>query len=66
MAKDELINRATDKWCLYGQAINKAFEFNGFLIDGTPLENVLRSNSEEKIIRFIDYVESQIETLKEI
>ena len=29
MAKDELIKRATDIWCLYGQAINKAFEFNG-------------------------------------
>jgi hypothetical protein len=54
LAKDELIKRASDIWCLYGQALNKAFEFNGFLIDGTPLENVLSSNSEEKIIRFVD------------
>lgn len=64
MAKDELIKSATKIWCLYGQAINKAFEFNGFLIESKPLEIVLKSNSEEKIIQFIDYVKSQIDLLE--
>lgn len=63
MEKDELIKSATDIWCLYGQAINKAFEFNGFLIESKPLEIVLKSNSDEKIIQFIDFVKSQIELL---
>jgi len=49
MTKDELIKNATDVWCLYGQAINRAFEFNNFLIESGSLENVLKSNSEEKI-----------------
>jgi hypothetical protein len=64
MAKDELIKSATDIWCSYGQAINKTFEFNGFLIESTPLEIALNSNSDEQIIRFIEYVKSQIELLQ--
>jgi hypothetical protein len=31
MQKDELIKSAIEIWCLYGQAINKAFEFRGVL-----------------------------------
>lgn len=65
MTKDELIKSATDIWCLYGQAINEAFDFNGFLIESKPLEIVLKSNSDEKIIQFIDYVKSQIELLED-
>jgi len=65
MTKEELIKNATDIWCLYGQAINKAIEFNGFLIENKPLEIVLKSNSDEKIIQFIDYVKSQIELLED-
>ena len=33
MTKDELIKNATDVWYLYSQAINKAFEFDNFLIE---------------------------------
>lgn len=66
MTKDELIKNATDVWCLYGQAINRAFEFNNFLIEGGPLENVLKSNSEEKIKKFIEYVNTQITVLNNI
>lgn len=65
MAKEELIKNATDIWRIYGQAINKAFELNGFLIECKPLEIVLKSNSDEKIIQFIDYVKSQIELLED-
>lgn len=64
MKKDELIQNATKIWSQYGKAINKAFEFNDFLIESTTLENVLKSNSEEKINRFIKYVESQIKLLE--
>ncbi len=64
MKKDELIKSAIDVWCLYGQAINKAFEFNDFLIESAPLENILASNSEEKIVQFINYVKSQIDLLE--
>jgi len=66
MAKEELIKNATDIWCLYGQAINKAFEFNGFLIESKPLEIILKSNSDEKIKKFIEYVNTQITVLHNI
>ena len=48
MAKDELIKRAIDKWCLYGQAINKAYEFNGFLIDSTLLKKCTKQQFRGK------------------
>ena len=66
MTKDELIKNATDAWCLYGQAINKAFEFDNFLIESAPLENVLKSNSIEKNKKFIEYVNTQITVLNNI
>jgi hypothetical protein len=66
MTKEELIKNATDIWCLYGQAINKAFELKGFLIESEPLEYVLKSNSEEKIKKFIAYVNKQITVLNNI
>ena len=65
MNKEQLIKEAIESWCLYGHTINKAFEFKDFLIESKPLENVLHSNSEEKIIQFISYVKSQIELLAE-
>ncbi|MCZ8298372.1 MAG: hypothetical protein O9297_14270 [Flavobacterium sp.] len=65
MDKEKLIKEAIESWCLYGYTINKAFEFKDFLIESKPLENVLHSNSEEKIIQFISYVKSQIELLEE-
>ncbi len=66
MPKDELIKNATEIWCLYGQAINEAFDLNGFLIESEPLEHVLKSNSEEKIKKFIEYVKTQITVLNNI
>ena len=65
MNKEQLIKEAIESWCLYGHTINKAFDFNDFLIESKPLENVLHSNSEEKISQFIFYVKSQIELLEE-
>ena len=65
MTKDELMKSATKIRCWYEQAINKAFEFNGFFIESKPLEIVLKSNSDKKIIQFIDCLESQIDLLEE-
>jgi hypothetical protein len=64
MSKEKLINEAIESWCLYGQTINKAFEFNDFLIESNPLEKALNSNSDEKIIQFIAYIKSQIKLLE--
>lgn len=66
MPKDELIKNATEIWRRYGQSINEAFELNGFLIESEPLEYVLKSNSEEKIKKFIAYVNTQITVLNNI
>ena len=66
MDKELLINEAVQSWCLYGHTINKSFEFNNFLIESKPLENILKTNSEEKILKFIEYIKTQIVILEKL
>lgn len=66
MKKLSLKEEAIITWCNYGDAINKAFNFINFNVDGEPLEKVLETNSEEKILKFIEYIKTQIEQLEKI
>lgn len=65
MEKEKLIKEAVDIWCSYGNAINTAFGFQNFYIDGEPLNKVLNTNSETEISKFIQYVKERITELEE-
>jgi hypothetical protein len=64
--KDKLIKEAIETWCLYGKAVNKPADFNDFLLEGTTLMDVLESNSEENIIKFIEYFKKQTVLVEKI
>ena len=59
MEKEKLIKEAVETWCSYGNAINTAFGFQNFYIEGETLNNVLNTNSETEIRKFIKYVNNR-------
>lgn len=66
MNNEKLIQEVNENWRLYGRTINKIFDFKGFIIDGNPLQNILETNSEEKIKKFNEYIKTQIVLLENI
>lgn len=61
----QLIEAAKQAWGNYGQAINKHFKLDGFLLEFGPLETALNSKDDKTITDFINYVKGRTQELEE-
>ena len=58
MLSEELKKETIKIWIEYSEAIKKAFNLNGF-IEAEPVLNVLQTEDEEKVKKFIAYIKSK-------
>ena len=61
---EKVIIEAKEAWAAYGRAINKAFHFHNFLIEGQTLENMINTADPDKIKKFIEFIKKQIALLE--
>ena len=64
--RNQLVIEATEIWCQYGKLICDKFNFEGFLIDATPVERIVNTGTNEQLISFIEFVRNQIAVLGNI